>query len=308
MSSLPFAYSIEYGETVSAYDAYDLYWEDKISDQHKFLCIGENCKASVTLANMYKEEFELRQAPHFRCKDHSSDCEYVRALLASGKATYSAGSTPAGKRQDIFISKRPEKTVGNKLVNIQSVVNVREHEGKSKYHSYTAQPKFYSIRPVVDRYFVHREEQTAENTPLTVDGKKYTYRSFFKGVMNQNVTKLIGQVYIYWGIVEIRRIEKKNAYRIVFENNMHCEEEALHPGIIINDEALERFPQKKRISKYLNMESSSSNMKYLCFVYSSPSVNETPAQTYINFKISSLDFLDFKETSYLKKLKRKDLF
>jgi hypothetical protein len=202
VSSLPFAYSEEYQDIISADDAYDLHWQGIILNQHAFKCPGQNCHAPVVLANMNKQEDELLQTPHFRCMAHNPKCEYCVAL-AKKESDISCGITERGDKEDIFLTNRPIKNMD--IVSTFNIKNNKIYDNTKidGYRKYTAKPKFYSIRPIVERYFQHREKGDYSSAVICIDENHYTYRTLFKGIMNQNIQDLYNRFHIYWGIAYI---------------------------------------------------------------------------------------------------------
>lgn len=299
MNSLPFAYSVEYGDIIPPDDAYDLYWEGKLTDQHAFKCPGLNCKADVTLANMYKEEQELLQTPHYRCKEHESGCEYLVTLFNSEKKATS-GSSEKGDMNDVFLTTRPINKTDHTSQPIERIIDTNESGNDEKYRKYTAKPKFYTIRPIVERYFIHRENGDAGNYEIRVDGKSFTYQTLFKGIMNQDIEEYRNRYCIYWGKAYINRLRNNTGYRVVFTNIMKIDNIEIRPSIIITDEIFDKYPYKRRLQKYINLRNAKKNEQYLCFVYSAPTSSQ---KKYINFNLSSLDFIDFSNTEYLNRLR-----
>lgn len=299
MNSLPFAYSVEYGDIISPDDAYDLYWAGKLTNQHAFKCPGLNCKANVTLANMYKEEQKLLQTPHYRCKEHESGCEYKK-LLINAEAEISTGLTEKDDKKDEFLTKRPLRNIDHIIQPIEKIINANDDNIENKYRKYTAKPKFYTIRPIVERYFIHRENGDAGNQIIKVDGNIFTYQTLFKGIMNQDIDDYKNRYFIYWGKAYINRLRDDTGYRIVFVNKMKLNDVEIRPSIIIPDEVFKTYMFKKRLDKYINLINVQNKEQYLCFVYASPTSSQNK---YINFNLLSLDFIDFSNTDNLNRLK-----
>lgn len=306
MNSIPYAYSKEHGDILSPDDAYDYYWEGILTNQHLFTCPGLNCQAEITLANMYKDQQEIKQAPHYRCKNHVADCEYIQSISQISKKRNSSNKSAEDDSIDEFLTTRPlsaKQSLPNKLENF---IDESDRDIENRYRKYSAKPKFYSIRPIVDRYFALRESKRHDVEYIKIDDKKITYKNLFKGVYDQNVEDYSERRLIFWGIAYINYLRDKTGYRIVFQNCMTSNNESIKPSIVIKNYVLTNYRFKKRLHVFLNEALPEKGRQCLCFVFSKPTQSKTTSKTYINFNIESLDLIEFKETDYLNKLSSVD--
>lgn len=92
MSSLQHAFSEELNDVISVDEAYDLFWQGKLTDKRKFQCPGNNCDAKITCACMDTTELKLKQTPNFRVYGgHAQNCEYLSFLQNNGHSSEGRG-------------------------------------------------------------------------------------------------------------------------------------------------------------------------------------------------------------------------
>lgn len=73
------AFSLQFGQTITAERAYELFWADIINDKRAFQCPGDNCTAQVTCANLDAPEQDLKVQPHYRpYGEHIEGCPFAR--------------------------------------------------------------------------------------------------------------------------------------------------------------------------------------------------------------------------------------
>lgn len=306
MSSLQYAFSEELNEVVSVDEAYDLFWQGKLTDKRRFSCPGNNCSAQVTCACMDTKELELKQSPNFRVySEHDPNCEYLSFLERDEYSTSSRKGTDTSEQNCAeFILQRKQKPLEVKGTRLPREKGSGIRKVTDGYEAYSARPKYYSIRPIVDRFFSFHEDGTLSERYIKVNGEVTTYKHLFKGIFNQHLESLDDRYFIYWGLAFINRTQKKDSFQVRFSNHFIHEDLEIRPSIFIKDSVLDKY-NNNRLRQYLNQENVKGNVHLFAFVYGVPVLVKRADATYINFEVTDLDYIDFKSKSYFDKLTRK---
>ena len=81
MASIDYAWSIELGEELTAYEAHEKWLIGLLSDKTKFECIDPKCNAQITCANMDKQQYQMKVRTYFKVYGiHSDECKEVKKL------------------------------------------------------------------------------------------------------------------------------------------------------------------------------------------------------------------------------------
>ncbi len=312
LTSIPSAYSLEMETVLSADDAYDYFWAGKLIDKRKFKCPDTNCHATYTCANMDKEENELLQIPHFRkTSEHSEDCSLLKVPVEATTKIGSKTSSTVEPDQPVeigeFILVRPELKVREQAVNDSpETYQYINSVGEPAFH-YSASRKYYSIRPIVERFFDLRESGKIDRATIKIDDHTFPLKYLFKGIFNQDIEQHQEYRHIYWGVAFINSWGQ-DGYRISFTAKMFADGEEIRPSSFVSDEQLDSYPQGKRLRRYLSKKSVDENASFITFLYGMPTHKVSKGRDFVNFDLDNLDFLDFRTTDYYEKLKRKDDF
>lgn len=307
MASLQYAYSEELKRVLSVEDAYESFWNDKIHDKSAFQCPGNNCDAKVTCACMDIKETELKQTPHFRVYGmHSPDCEYVKYLEDEKRSSSGTGSVLLTQQNCVELILKRENDFQLKpiLSPTDSYLNSRK-KVIGGYGKYSSRPKYYTIRPIVEKFFEYHDDGLLDSNFVRIDGTQVSYKKLFKGIYNQNVIDWSDCKLIFWGLCYINN-SKNNTYQINFTEKFDYKGTLYRPSFFIKKEELEKYTMAKRLKMYINEETIINSIQYFAFIYGSPSVViKNTGKVYINFDLSSLDFIDFRSQDYFSKLQRK---
>jgi hypothetical protein len=306
MSSLQFAYSEELDEVISIDDAYNFFWQGRLSNKQSFSCPGNNCDAQVTCACMDTKEVELKQAPNFRVYgEHSQDCEYMSFLQKEGYVSSNRTVEDSSEQNCAeFILERKQKPLETQTQTSPKDKVGQRQKVSGGYSPYSARPKYYSIRPIVDKFFDFHEDGVLSERFIKVNSDLRTYKQLFKGIFNQKSENIDDRLFIYWGLAFVNRTKKNDTYQVRFSGTFIHNGKEIRPSIFIKDSQLEEFKSKKRLEQYLNFETVEKSIQVFAFVYGYPVLIPKGEQAYVNFEVSNLDYLDFKSKKYFDKLKR----
>lgn len=215
MSSLQYAYSEELKAVISVEEAYELFWKGSLHDKSAFQCPGNNCDAKITCACMDIKETELRQTPNFRVYGkHSDDCEYLKFIDDENKQTYGNGAQVITQTNcmELILTRNNNEQV-KPLKQAEQVYQNKAHKVIGGYGKYSSRPKVYTIRPIVEKYFEYREDETLDTNFIKIDSEYIDYKKLFKGVFNQDVIELTDEKRIFWGLCFINKA-KNGSYQI----------------------------------------------------------------------------------------------
>lgn len=300
------AYSTDYLDLVDAEKAYDLFWSGVIKDKRNFECPDPNCDAQITCANLDKARDKMKNILHFKTYGvHSPECDVV-----SDKSKINLpqnNSDPSLPRKsyvdsetDIFLLKRPKQH--SNIVNTRSGISAIEHKDikakiKQNYLSNSKRdPEYSTIKPLVSKFEDYFLENTLSKHYIKISDYKVSYRNMFVEVNNQEINTLSKYPRIYYGEASIIKA-RTNDYRIRFISQINHDGKSYNPEVYIHGSVLNRH-YMRRYWKNLLDEILSLRGKARFFVYCKPAFNENTKNdittTYLNFKINSLDYLEFR--------------
>ena len=308
LKSIPYAYSLELKEILSADDAYDFFWAGKLVDKRKFKCPDPKCQATYTCANMDKEETELLQIPHFRITgEHDEGCSLLKLPSEIPAKTSTSVSSEASPGQFLeigeFVLVRPEPSSREQHINenaqsYQYISSVGEQQ-----IVYSPNRKFYSIRPLVERFFDLRETGRLDLATIKVDGRTFPLKYLFKGIFNQDIDEHQEYPHIYWGPAYINAWNAEN-FRISFNSRFLHDSELIRPSFFVTRNQLDSHQSGRRLSRYLSQKSIDEKTAFITFIYGIPTYKQSKGKNYVNFDLDNLDYLDFRTTDYYEKLRR----
>lgn len=301
------AFSVDYHNVVDAEKAYDLFWSGVIKDKRNFECPDPNCDAQITCVNLNKTRDKMKNILHFKAYGvHSPECNVVSDKSRVNRPLDDADHNVPRKsyvdsETDIFLLKRPKQHL--KIVSTRSgIPPIKNKDIKSKikqdYYSNNLKrdPKYSTIKPLVSKFEDYFSDHTLSNHYIKISDIRISYRNMFVEVNNQEISALSKYPRIYYGEATIIKA-RTNDYRIQFINRINHEGKSYNPEIYIHETVIEKH-YMKGYWKVLLDEILSSRGKVLFFVYSKPSFNESiknnTTTTYLNFKINSLDYLEFR--------------
>lgn len=298
---MEFAYSIDLDDFVDPDMAYDSFWSDLITSKSAFKCPNENCNADITCANIEKVKQDMKQVPHFRGYHHIESCQYdSKNKNNSIENDENYENAKIGTNLcDKFLLNRPESKETAQESTATSGYS-RDEDSKK----YTG-GRYYSIRSLVSKWIQVRKNDLLEEAFIKIEGKDISYKELFKGVFHQELDELPDQNRIYWGTAFIDRIESIPGYKIKFCSQFDYYEESINPSFIISDSDIEDYKVKKLLKLRLETINKMEKPIGLVFVYGTPYCIEKKGNTYINFSLRNLDFIEIRYTDLFEQLKVK---
>jgi len=300
---IEFAFSLDYMDIVDANNAYDLFWSNTIKDKHNFECIGNDCTAQITCANLDKLQKDMKKAPYFIVYgEHSENCSYIKSQVKYySEQKSSADSDSRGrisdKAVDVLNFKRPEshfeKNQKHLQLNSEQQLNLKIQR-KNRKGGCLVKPRTkidrYSIRPLIDNYHKYRQKQSLKDNYIKIKTAKLSYAEMFIEVNSQSIDDLPDYLRFYWGTA--RLYSKKNHYYILFNNCLILDGEKIRPSIFVKHQAIEEaFCRQLTEKKFQDLSGS-----YIyCFIYVKPKINSSNGKNYINFSANNLDYLEIKK-------------
>lgn len=321
MASIKEARSIELDRIVDPELAYDLFWADQISDKTQFACLGEGCGAQTTCANIDRPRHEMKQSPHFRViGNHVSGCEVVEALFSSVSSELASGGGGSRARSfknpdlpDVFRLRRPENHLVKAKIESDDPKAGARAKAKRKRSGQSSTRKaghstHYSIGPLISKFIRYREEGVTQDRFVKIGTRELSYKDLFVGVYHQDLENLPSTPRIYWGMTFMGRNLKDNGFRIGFADYFVSDGNDIKPSIPISDSKLASYPVNKPLKKVLERKSKeplAKDRRCFVFVYSKPELNEYRGKLYINFKFSSLDYIETRGLWFYDEIKKK---
>lgn len=302
------AYSLELNRIITADEAYDLYWNNKLFDKHKFECIGENCSGQVTCACMDIVEQDLKQVPHFRIKDenHSKGCTYFNNLTSKVNTTETSnhiGKNNIKDKSEKFKFKRPQSHFeimqNGDSSSKESTINKNKTKS-SFYNNGNNYTSIYSISPIVNRWIKYRGEDLLEENTIEIE-REISYKDLFRCVYKRDIANQGEDNYIYYGQAFIDRKKDNTGYQLTFTDKFTFKhkDKYIRPKIFIQDEVIENYFVKNMLIR--KIEKIVKEKRNVCslFIYSHPQLIK---DKFINFNIDNLDLLDIRDLSFYDKI------
>ncbi|QAU22901.1 hypothetical protein EO087_01945 [Dyella sp. M7H15-1] len=313
------AFSMQFGEIISAERAYELFWAGIIDDKRAFRCPGDGCAAQVTCANLDASEQDLKVQPHYRpYGDHIEDCRFdIKAPSTSSGSTREGNPTSSLNPAipDVFHTARPKdhfvvRTTERTLSRTSSSGAAGSRTEASSGVSGSRRRHHYAVSNLVSRWLHLRDEGRLYDESVQLVQQTLAYGQLFKGIFNQDASRYAGVQLVYWGKARARRLEF--GYRMAFSSKMLVEGAAYSPSLLLRDDIIESCPYKKRITTRLEKAVKEDSGYCILFVYGAPEVVPNPKyaaapesqqQYFINFNIESLDMMDVHQVSLFERLR-----
>jgi hypothetical protein len=310
------AFSLQFGETITAERAYELYWAGVISDQRAFRCPGEGCTAQVTCANLYALEQDLKVQPHYRpYGEHIKDCG--NTVESAGSATGDGHHIAAldSDAPDVFHLSRPAnhfvaRTAAHTLGSIGASGKARSRISPSSVERGSRRRHHYSVSNLVSRWLRLRHEGRLDQESVHNGNETLTYQQLFKGVFKQDAEKYASVNLVYWGKVNVLRLSY--GYRITFVSKMLAGGKPQRPSLLLRDKIIEQCPYRKRIIGKLDNAIKDDKSHCILFIYGAPEIvpdldSATATKPYtrcfINFNVTNLDMIDVHQLTLFERLK-----
>ena len=298
---MEFAYSIDLDDFIDPDMAYDYFWSDIIKSRNAFKCPNEKCNADITCANIEKVKQDMKQVPHFRGYHHIEGCQYdSKNKNNSIESDENYENAKIGTNLcDKFLLNRPESKETAQESTATS--GYSRNEDSKKYIG----GRYYSIRSLVSKWIQVRKSDLLEEAFIKIEGNDITYKELFKGVYHQELDELPDQNRIYWGTAFIDRLESIPGYKIKFCSQFDYYAESINPSFIISDSDIEDYKVKKLLKLRLKTINEEKTPIGLVFIYGTPYHKESNGNSYINFSLRNLDFIEIRYTDLFEQLKVK---
>ncbi|WCN13245.1 hypothetical protein GV054_09630 [Marinomonas mediterranea] len=311
MASLEEAYSNEYQDIIDPELAYDLYWAGVITDKSAFECPSDKCNAKVTCINLDQEKQDMHQSPHFRGYNHSDDCDatFGQDRVAGVESPTASAQSKFVKNDsisDVFHLKRPKNQFAKK--DLKGVdLTKKKKKSNRRERSVTGEEfyggsEYYSVRSLVSKFIRYKKDGSLSEHKINISGKDVSYKSQFKGVYQQPIVALPDENLIYWGVAFIDYVEKKKYYKVTFGETLEYEGSGIRPSFFISETMISEYPVKNLVVKRLEKISKENDKRAFVFIYSKP---HPSGDSYINFELESLDYLEIRYLDLFDDLKKK---
>lgn len=313
------AFSLQFGDTITAERAYELYWAGVIDDQRAFQCPQDDCTAQVTCANMCTAEQDLKVQPHYRpYGEHIAGCTFSDKATSGGGRPAKDGLPAASLHPDIpdvFHFSRPaDHFVARDAADGPEPVAARKasaRAGQSSNQSGSRRRHHYSVSNLVSRWLRLRDENRLDVESVQIGGDTQTYRQLFKGVYHQEAEKYTRAPFVFWGKARATRLPY--GYRIALDKKMTVGGQAVRPSLLLRDSVIEQCPYRKRVLANLDKAIADDHGTCVLFVYGAPEIvpdaksatDTGPAtKSFINFNVTSVDMLDVHRVSLYERLSK----
>ncbi|WP_127533209.1 hypothetical protein [Paenibacillus kobensis] len=302
------AYSTDYNDVVDAEKAYDLFWSGEIRDKRNFECPDQNCDARITCANLDKARDKMKNILHFKSYGvHSSECNVVSDKSKVNRPQDDADpSVPRNSyvdsETDVLLLRRLKQH--SSIVSTHSgisVVDPKDIKKKMKQSYFMLRnskrdPEYSTIKPLVSKFEDYLLEGTLSTHHIKISDYKVSYKDMFVEVNGQEFNALSEYPRIYYGEATIIKA-RNNDYRIRFIDQINHEGKCFNPEVYVHESVLNKHYMRRYWKNLLN-EILSLKGRARFFVYCKPNFNENTKNnittTYLNFRINSLDYLEFR--------------
>lgn len=316
------AFSVQFGRTLTAERAYELFWAGTIDDKRAFQCPADGCAAQITCANLDVIEQDLKLQPHFRLYgEHAAGCQFGREQFVENVNAPGTGSRTRSAqgldRPDLFQFKRPQDHFIRTNAVQPNAGNVakgkRSANPRPVGSSDARQRNFYSVGNLVSRWLVLRKEGRLAESHVHVGNMVTTYDRLFRGIYNQDTHKLEGEVHVYWGKAWAERMPSGDAYRLRFNESLQVNGQPCRPSLLIFDDKIERYGLKKLLVSRLDAAIEQSKGACVMFILGAPVVvpgsdsttsTGSPTRSFVNFKLPSLDMVEVRGLDLYEQLRR----
>lgn len=294
MTSLYRAYSNDLDCEITIDEACDYFKEEIIRNPSNFQCAGRNCNGKVYCVNITKGGI---QAPHFRSKGHSADCEFVKSLENESKEPALVSN------KDCFLTQRPEKKEFKRGLSQQKKISkdVSNNNYQDPKVAVNSTSRYYRIHKIVEKYFELREKGDVSTSMISIDEQKISYKDLFRSLFN--VPKDISTYtdhQVFWSTAFLNK--KDGYYMINFTTDVKLGSEKKRPSFFIDTSKLEHYGISRLITKEL-VDFIDKSPVLVC-VYGKINIKIKGEKQYVNIDYDSLDHICLKPASYLNRLKK----
>lgn len=314
------AFSLQFGQTITAERAYELFWAGIINDKRAFRCPGDDCTAQVTCANLDALEQDLKVQPHYRpYGEHETGCTFAKIATTPSRSVGPRGhgfSIRDPETPDVFNLSRPANHFVRFTVETPpSPPGVRKPiptRGGDQTDDGARQRQYYSVANLVSRWLRFRKESGVARSEVRIGAATLTYEQLFKGVYNQNAEILVQAQHVYWGKAWAKRLPNDTGYRIEFNEKMKVDGMPRRPSLLVYDNVIEKYSVKKPLIERLQAAIEKSDGGCILFVFGAPIIvpdfeSATPTAPYtrsfINFRVNNLDMIDIQSLSLFEQLR-----
>lgn len=294
MATIDGAYSIEYGDVITATKAKELFEEGVISDQRAFECCGEGCTAQITCCNMTKPCNEMKRSVHFVVYGkHSDGCTEILESEKINKNQHngSHNEDPVVGNVFKFLSERPHRADTHQNAIYQNDAEKQEYKNKIK-RNYLKNPNsikrsICNLDVMVPEYLRARKENELEIKKIELQlfsGRivKYTFKDFFCRIDKTDISTPENHHLCYFGKAVLRR--HYGGYKIVFMDRFLNQNVTMEIQCIITEAIIQQKVQRNRIILMLD---AMLDREIYCFLFGTR--NTKNKIIYIN--INSLDHI-----------------
>lgn len=294
MATIDGAYSIEYGDVISATYARELYEEGKISDPRAFICCGEGCTAQITCCNMTKPLNEMKRGVHFVIYgQHSDGCSEMLGSEKREKGKQNRGNNEDPIVGNIFkfLEKRPHRSDIHQNSIHQKEADEQERINRIK-RNYLKSPNsikrsICNLDIIIPEYLKARKKNELEikKIELQINSGKiinYTFRQFFCRI--SKTTLLIPEYHHFCYFGKAFLSKHFGGYKINFTEHFLNQNETMKIQCIVTEEIIKQKIQRNRIILMLD---SMLGKEIYCFLFGTRKTKND--NIYIN--INSLDHI-----------------
>jgi hypothetical protein len=301
------AFSTDLDEIVDIDTAYELFTAGRILDKHNFLCLYPGCPGDITAANLDKLRQDMAVDPHFRRvgDDHTADCERHGGCEQVATAPDDEAGRARGRKDDTlpdqFELTRPashHETVHKVPAGPDGAVQPKGKRRAGRPGDGRARPVMaYSVGSLVSRFAKYRKQGVEATKMLSIRGFRLSYREMFVPLANLDLKDAASHPRVYFGRAFVDRDSKDTGYTIRFveESGVLSEGKKYRPSLYISDQRIADAYSRNLFERKFKDLSERNRPDAWFFVYSKPERVEVGGKTYVNLKVSNLDYIDFRE-------------
>ncbi|WP_083189890.1 hypothetical protein [Orenia metallireducens] len=292
------AYSLDYGDVVDAEKAHELYWDGTIKNKKNFECPDPNCSLQITCANIDKSRDEMKKSPHFRIYDeHSSKCDIGKNTEEKEEQKNSNKNRTENKyidsKFDILLFQRPKSHSQKLITKSNGEIDHKKQKLKLKQEKNKNEKRnseYFTIKPLISKFEKYKEDNVLNDYFIKIRNYPINYADMFVKISEKELNLYSNYKRIYYGTGNVER--KGNNFAIEFTNSIISEGSYYSTTIYITEKLIKKHYMnrkwKRKLEELANLESD----EIIFFVYSKPIVKSD--YPYINFPITSLNFLDYR--------------
>ncbi len=293
------AYSFDYEQIIDAEKAYDLFWSGVITDKRNFQCPETNCNAHITCANIDKPRYLMKQVVNFRVVgDHSTGC--IHHPKNKGKNSNSESDNVGLRNRyiedsvDVFLFERAKKKPSDNATGVGSKdhYDIKKRVYNERKQNTQRNPEYNTIKPLVSKYEEYRLSHQLNKHFIKIMTTQVSYSQMFINFDGLNIDNTSKYDRIYFGEAIVLKPKNTKAFIIKFDRKIIKDGKEFEPSIFIADSIITSHYCKNIWRNNLN-ELATNKQKAMFYVYSKPRINEVN-NSYLNFPITNLNYLDFR--------------